>query len=136
MAEDDRRRSPASTLLSNLALQQEVERLHRLTVCGRWLVVTGLWLSVGPLSLWGLRSEISLWLEHFTWVAVRYGLAYNRLSAFGLALCIAMTTATLIWQTRNVLFGLPQREQRRLERQVRRIRTRGPGHPLWRWVCQ
>lgn len=115
---------------------QEVQRLHQLTVYGRWLFVALLWISVGSLSLWGLRSEIALWRQYFTWVAVRYGLYYNPLPTFGLAFCIGMTVAVLVWQSRNILLGLPRPEQRRLEQQVYRIRQQGPSHPLWKWVCQ
>lgn len=117
------------------SFHQEVQRLHHLTVYGRWLFVALLWVSVAPLSLWGLRSEIALWRQYFTWVAVRYGLYYNLLPTLGLAFCIGMTVAVLVWQSRNILTGLPRQEQRRLEQQVRRIRQQGPSHPLWKWVC-
>ena len=116
--------------------KQQVERLHRLTVYGRWLFVILLWVSIGFLSLWGLRLEIVLWRQYFTWVAVRYGLYYNPLPTFGLAFCIGMTVAVLVWQSRNILLGLSRPEQRRLEQQVYRIRQQGPSHPLWKWVCQ
>jgi len=128
--------SPFSSLENDSIFQAEVQRLHELTVYGRWLVVGFLWLSVGALSLWGLRSEIALWLENFTWAAVRYGLVYNRLPAVGLGLCVGMTVAVLVWQSRNILLGLPRKEQQRLEQQVRRIRQQGRSHPLWRWVCR
>lgn len=117
------------------SLQREVERLYRLSLSGRWLVVAGLWVTVAPWSLWNLRRELQLWLDYFTWVAVRYGLAYHRLAAVGLGLCIGMTLAVLLWQSRNLLLGRSQREQRRLEQQVLRIRRQGPSHPLWQWVC-
>lgn len=116
--------------------KQQVQRLHHLKVYGRWLVVGLLWVTVAPLSLWGLRSEITLWLQYFTWVAVRYGLYYNPLPTLGLAFCIGMTVAVLIWQSRNILLGLPRQEQQRLEQQVCRIRQQGPSHPLWHWVCR
>ena len=117
-------------------LQQEVKKLHQLTLYGRWLVVLLLWISIGSLSLWGLRAEIALWQQHFTWVAVRYGLVYNRFSTLGLAFCISMTSAVLVWQSRNILWGMSNQEQKRLEQQVRRIRQQGASHPLWKWVCQ
>jgi hypothetical protein len=116
--------------------QAEVQRLHELTVYGRWLVVGFLWVTVAPLSWWGLRDEITLWVENFTWAAVRYGLIYHRLPAVGLGLCIGMTLAVLIWQSRNILLGLPRKERQRLEQQVLRIRQQGPSHPLWRLVCR
>jgi len=116
--------------------KQQVQKLHRLTVYGRWLVVGLLWISIGSLSIWGLRSEIALLQQYFTWAAVRYGLYYNPLSTLGLALCIGMTASVLVWQSRNILLGLPQKEQQRLEQQVYRIRQQGASHPLWKWICQ
>ncbi len=128
----------AETENANLdpTFKQQVQRLHHLTVYGRWLFVALLWISIGSLSLWGLRSEIALWQQYFTWAAVRYGLYYNPLPTFGLAFCIGMTVAVLVWQSRNILLGLPRPEQRRLEEQVYRIRQQGSSHPLWKWVCQ
>jgi hypothetical protein len=121
---------------SDATFQKEVERLHRLTVYGRWLTVGVLWLTIGSLSLWGLRYPISLILDYFTWSAVRYGLAFHRWSAIGLAICVGSTVAVLIWQSRNILVGLPEREKKRLEQQVFRIRQQGSSHPLWKFVCQ
>ncbi|HYW19767.1 MAG TPA: hypothetical protein VE956_10725 [Nodularia sp. (in: cyanobacteria)] len=114
---------------------QQVQRLHQLTVYGRWFFVGCLWLTIAPFSLWNLRSELALLQQYFTWVAVRYGLFYNPLSTLGLAFCIGTTVSTLVWQSRNILLGLPQREQQRLEKQVLRIRQQGQTHPLWKWVC-
>jgi hypothetical protein len=116
--------------------ERQVQKLYRLIAYSRWLVVGGLWLSVGALSLWGLRAEIVLLLQYFTWVAVRYGLYYNPLPTFGLAFCSVMTISTLIWQSRILLFGLPPKELRRLAQQVYQIRQQGTSHPLWKWVCQ
>lgn len=115
---------------------EQVERLLEITVYGRWLVVVLLWLTVGSLSLWALRNEISLLQQHFTWVAVKYGLAYNRLPAVGLGLCVGMTLAVMLWQSRNILIGMPQKERQRLEQQVFRIRQQGKSHPLWNLVCE
>lgn len=114
--------------------EKQVQRLHRLTVYGRWLFVGCLWLTVAPLSLWALRSEIALWRQYFTWTALRYGLYHHPVATFGLAFCIAMTTAVLVWQSRNILFGLPQRDRQRLQQQVQHIRQQGESHPLWKWI--
>ncbi len=114
----------------------EVQRLHKLTVYGRWLTVIFLWISIGSLSIWGLRDEIALWSEHLTWAAVRYGLYFHRWPTLGLGLCLGMTLAALTWQGRNLVWGLPLREKQRLEQQVRRIREQGQTHPLWKWVCR
>ncbi|MEZ2232224.1 hypothetical protein [Microcoleus sp.] len=116
--------------------QIEVQRLHKLTVYGRWLTVIFLWLSVGSLSIWALRDEIALWIENFTWAAVRYGLYFHRWPTLGLGLCLGMTLGVLTWQGRNIARGLPIREKQRLEQQVSRIRQQGPSHPLWKWVCR
>ncbi len=121
--------------LPNDALfQRQVQRLHQLTVYTRWLVVGLLWLTVGVFSLWGLRSELVLWRQHFTWTAVRYAFAYNRLPTMGLGLCLGMTIGVLVWQSRNILFGMPLAEKRRLEQQVVKIRQQGQTHPLWNWI--
>ena len=114
----------------------EIERLYQVTVCSRWLAVIGLWLTVGSLSLWGMRSSISLWLEYFTWAAFRYGLAYHRWATMGLALCVGSTVAVLAWHSRNRFFGLPAKERDRLAQRVLRIRHQGGTHPLWSWVCR
>lgn len=112
----------------------QVQKLHRLTVYTRWLVIGILWITVAPLSLWALRGEIALWQNHFTWSAVRYGLAYNRFAALGLGLCMGMTTATLVWHSRNILFGVSPAYQHRLEQQVFKILKQGPTHPFWKWI--
>ncbi len=116
--------------------QIEVQRLHKLTVYGRWLTVIFLWLSVGSLSIWALRDEIALCIENFTWAAVRYGLYFHRWPTLGLGLSLGMTLGVLTWQGRNMARGLPMREKQRLEQLVCRIRQQGPSHPLWKWVCR
>lgn len=120
--------------LDDSALKTQMRRLHELTVWSRWLVVIVLWLVIGSWSLWGLRSDITLLMKHFTWATVRYSLFHNRLSAIGLGICVGMTTSTLIWQSRNIIIGFPHRYRQRLEKQVLQIRHQGPSHPLWRWV--
>ncbi|MDY7023001.1 MAG: hypothetical protein SWJ54_16900 [Cyanobacteriota bacterium] len=114
----------------------QVQKLHELTVWGRWLVVGCLWITVAPVSLWGLRSEILLWIDHFTWTAVRYGLAHHRFAALGLSLCIGMLVAVLVWQSHNILFGQSPEYRQRLEEQVWYIRKQGASHPLWKWVVR
>ncbi len=114
--------------------QRQVEKLHRITVYGRWLVVILCWLTFGAYGIWGLRQEIALWLDYFTWTAVRYGIAYNPLPSLCLAFCIGMSTSVLVWQSRNIIWGLPIRERYRLEQQVKRIMAKGPNHPLWKWI--
>ncbi|MCS6813032.1 MAG: hypothetical protein NZ772_05595 [Cyanobacteria bacterium] len=117
-------------------LQHQVQRLQRLTVYTRWVVVSILWLTVGSYSLWLLRDDIVLMYQYFTWAALRYALAYQPVAAVGISLCIGMTVAVLVWQSRNILWGLPRSERQRFEQQVLRIRKQGPSHPLWKWVCR
>ncbi|HEY9782901.1 MAG TPA: hypothetical protein V6D09_22515 [Leptolyngbyaceae cyanobacterium] len=127
---------PLSSVELDPIFKQQVQKLYNLILYGRWLVVAFLWLSVGALSLWGLRSEIALWLQYFTWVAVKFALYYNPLPTIGLTVCVVMTISVIIWQSRNILLGLPPEEQRRLEQQVQKIRQQGATHPLWKWICQ
>ncbi|NEP77303.1 MAG: hypothetical protein F6K17_30755 [Okeania sp. SIO3C4] len=117
-------------------LKVRVERLYRLIIYVRWLIVGLLWMSIGVLSIWSLRREISLWVEHFTWIAVRYALIYHRLPTLGLGLCIGMTTAVLVWQSRHILWGLSPEEQKRLEEKVCQISAQGPSNLLWKWVIK
>ncbi|MEA5598246.1 hypothetical protein [Rivularia sp. UHCC 0363] len=121
---------------SDSSFARQVQRLHKLTVYGRWLLVVFLWLTLAPLCLWNLRTEIEFLREYFTWVAVRYGLLFHPFAAIGLGLCIGMTLGVLVWQSRNILVGMPDEEKQRLEKQVHRIRQRGSSHPLWKWICE
>ena len=124
--------SPPSDL--DPTLQTAIDRLYRLTVYGRWLLVSGLWLTIGAASLWGLRYPITLLQEHFTWSALRYGLVSNTLPAIGLGLCIGLTLAVLLWQSRNIIWDLPETEKTRLKKAVAQIKQQGETHPLWKWV--
>ncbi|HIK17624.1 MAG TPA: hypothetical protein IGS53_20360 [Leptolyngbyaceae cyanobacterium M33_DOE_097] len=116
--------------------QQRVAKLHRLTVYGRWLLISGLWLTIGWLSLWMMRDGISLMLDYFTWAALKYTLVFNPIPALGLAICVGLTVGVLLWQSRNILFGLSEPEQKRLELQVCKIAQQGKSHPLWRFVYE
>ncbi|QYO64759.1 hypothetical protein [Leptolyngbya sp. 7M] len=116
-------------------LQQQIWQLYRHILHSRWVFIACLWLIIAPLSLWSLRHEVSLWLDYFTWTAVRYSLIYNPLATIGLTLCVALTLTTLPWQSHNILFGISPHYLRRLERQVLKIRQQGKSHPLWKRVC-
>jgi hypothetical protein len=115
---------------------EQIQKLHRLTVYGRWLFSLCLWLIIAPFCLWDLRVELSLLQQYFTWIGLRYALIFHPLSTLGLSLCIAMTTSVLVWQSRNILWGLPLQEQENLKKQIYRIRQQGSSHPLWKWVCE
>ncbi len=114
----------------------QIDNLYRLNLYGRWLVIAALWLTIGVYSLWGLRYPISLIQEEFTWATVKYGLIGAPIPAFGLCLCIGMMTGTLVWQSRNIIWGIPKKEQQRLTQQVGNIRKQGSSHPLWKWVVR
>ena len=114
--------------------QQKVARLHRLTVYARWSFVLINWLTLGTYALWNLKEEIALWFDYFTWAAVYYGFYFNLLPTLCLAFCIATTLSVLIWQSRNIIWGLPKQEQRQLERQVEKILASRGKHPLWKWI--
>jgi len=114
--------------------KQRVARLHQLTVYGRWLFVLVSWLTLGTYALWHLKDEIFLWLDYFTWAAVYYGFHFNFLPTLCLTFCVAITVSVLFWQSRNIIWGLPENELRQLEKQVNKIQARGSKHPLWKWI--
>ncbi|MFN9316336.1 MAG: hypothetical protein ACK58Y_07095, partial [Microcystis sp.] len=58
------------TEMADSELQQQVQRLHRLTVWGRWLFELGCWVGIGSVSLWVLRDDIALIRQYFTWTAL------------------------------------------------------------------
>lgn len=126
----------SSEKLIDPLLERQVQRLIEVQTYLRWLFDIFLWLTVGTASIWALRSDIELWVAAFTWAAVRITLAYNRLPMMGLGICVAMTLATLVWQSSIILWGVNQREKRSLVDQVKRIKEKGKSHPLWRWVCE
>ena len=114
--------------------QQKVNRLYKLSIYGRWLVVVFSWLTFGLYAIWNLREEIALCLDYFTWAAVYYGLHFNFLPTLCLAFCVSTTVSVLVWQSRNTIWGLPDFEKRKLEKQVKKILSKGTKHPLWKWI--
>ncbi len=118
----------------NLDFQHKVAKLYQLTVYVRWLFILICWLTLGVYGIWGLRAEIALWLDYFTWAAVYYGFQFNFIPTLCLIFCVAITISVLVWQSRNMLWGLPLQEQRQLEKQVRKILAMGKKHPLWQWI--
>ncbi len=115
---------------------QAIDRLHRLTVWGRWVTTGVLWVTVGLWSLWQLRRTGETLREYFTWSAIRVGFMFHPIAAIGLGLCIGMTLSTLIWQSRNLLWGLPEAEQAALKKRVLKIQQQGDSHPLWKSVWE
>lgn len=84
-----------------------------------WWLALGLWLTLAPISLWQLRTTGQQLAEHFTWAALRYGLAFNRGAAAGLGLCCGLTVALLLSETRYLYGGLSRRERYRLIQALR-----------------
>ena len=122
--------------LENSNLDQQVKRLHRLTVYGRWLFVVFCWLTLAPFGIWQMRETISLCQEHCTWAAVRYGLQFNPLGGLALTFSIAITTAVLVWQSSHILDGgLSAKQKYYLAEKVKKIKAKGSEHPLYKWVC-
>ncbi|MBD3882624.1 hypothetical protein IFO70_12710 [Phormidium tenue FACHB-886] len=115
-------RYPSPTALPDPQLHRQIKRLHQRQVYKRWFTMGLGWLVLAPLCLWAVRDEIALMHDYFTWAALRYAIIYNRLPAFGLALCVAMTIATLIWQSRNILFGFSPQYENWLRQQALRSR--------------
>jgi hypothetical protein len=135
----DRDDSPAESLTDSLPdplLERQVQRLIEVQTYLRWLFDGFLWLTVGTASIWAIRSDVELWMATFTWAAVRATFTYNRLPMMGLGICVAMTLATLVWQSAIILWGVNAREKRSLIDQVKRIKAKGKSHPLWRWICE
>ena len=122
------------TLQRDPAFTQAIDRLHRLNVIGRWLTLLILWLTVGGWSLWQLRKTWQILQDYFTWSAIRVGLMFHPIAAVGLGLCIGLTLSTLIGQSRNLIWGLPDYEQASLRGRVLKIQQQGRSHPLWNRV--
>ena len=117
-------------------LEMQMQRLHRFMVLSRWALAVISWVITLPIVFWRLQEEIALMQSHFTLASVRYALVFNLDCAIALGWSFGITTATLLWQSSNILFGLSPRYRKQLEKQVRRIRRRGKSHFLWRWVIR
>jgi hypothetical protein len=121
-------------LLDQTNLNQHIDRLYQFSIYRRWFIIICLWLTIGVYSLWTLRREIALWIDDFTWVAVRYALAYNKLAAIGLGFCLGFTLATLISQSIHILQGYSPRQKYLLEQKVLNIQAKGQKNFLYRWI--
>ncbi|MEM6252102.1 MAG: hypothetical protein AAF821_04190 [Cyanobacteria bacterium P01_D01_bin.156] len=116
---------------SNIATERAIEALRQHTLTLWWRLTVAVWLTVGPLTLWQLRREISLLVDYFTWTAVYYGLKYNFLGAVGFFFCIGLASMLVVRELRHLTLGLSPFERRRLEAQLAKIRRQGESHPLW-----
>ncbi len=110
----------------------EALRQHRTR---SWVRVSlALWLTVGLLSLWSLRSEFQELRAYFTWAAVRYMLYYNRPSALGLAVCLSSTISLLFAESRHILLGLSKSEKQYFTHRLEKIYEQGDSHPHWKVI--
>lgn len=114
--------------------QEKVKKYYQLTIYLRWIIVLFLWFTFGVYGIWGLRYEIKLWFDYFTWSAVRYGLAFNFIPTFCLAICIVMTLSILLRQSSYILWGLSDKEKYYLTKKVEKILVTGSSHPFWKWI--
>ncbi|AFY74885.1 hypothetical protein Syn7502_02961 [Synechococcus sp. PCC 7502] len=115
-------------------LDIKIQRLRLVQIRLRWALVIFLWLTVGITSVWALRADIVLWLEYFTWLAVRVAIRDEPLPFMGLGVCVAMTLSTLMRQSWDILYGISPREYHSLGHQVKEIERKGAKHILWKWV--
>ncbi|MEO1791351.1 MAG: hypothetical protein AAFR25_03885 [Cyanobacteria bacterium J06629_19] len=113
---------------------QEIEALRQAMMHTWWWVCLGLWLTVGVLSLWLVRSDLQEIQQYFTWAAVRYMLAYNPVAAVGLGLCFGLTLALLVSESRQILWGISEGEYIRLQSNLEKIHEQGPSHPQWKVI--
>lgn len=116
------------------SLSPEGQKLARIYLRLRWLLVALVWVSVGVPSLLVLRVEIRRLLEFFTWEGLKYSLLYNPQAGLGILVCVGFTVAALLWQSQYELFGFSQRTQTELEKLAARIRQLKPEHWLRRWL--
>ena len=119
---------------TTIATERAIEALRQHSLTMWWRITVGVWLTVGPLTLWQLRSEISLLLDYFTWTAVYYGLKYNFLGSLGFFLCVGLASMLVVREIRHLTLGLSPLERKRLENQLAQIRRQGASHPLWSLV--
>ncbi len=115
-------------------LEPKVEKYYKIIIYRQWLIVLIVWLTFGIFAMWDLREEINLWREYFTWSALRYALAYHRISALCLSICIGLPLGLLIRQSKEILWGISAQEKYRLKQEVEKICTAGKTHPLYKFL--
>lgn len=135
MTSPDRSKNSDSTATTaEQATEKAIEALRQQSITLWWKLTVVVWLTIGPLTLWQLRSEINLLLDYFTWTSVYYGLKYNFLGSLGFFLCVGLTITLLVREARHLVLGISPVERKRLEKQLARIRLQGASHPLWSLV--
>ena len=117
------------------AVARAIEALRQQMMRDWWRVCLGLWLTVGVISLWWLRSDFQELGEYFTWAAVRATIIFERVPSIGLITCLAVTFGLLLSESRQILFGLSKSERSRLLTQLNKINEQGPSHPQWKVIA-
>ena len=115
---------------------QELEALRQAMMQNWWRICLGLWLTIGLSCLWWVRGDLIEISEYFTWAAVRSIFLYNRPAGMGIALCIGVTFALLVSESRQILWGMSADERSRLSAQLDRIHQQGESHPQWHLIRQ
>ncbi len=115
---------------------EELEALRQAMMRTWWRISLLLWLTVGLGCLWWVRGDLIEISEYFTWAAVRAIFLYNRPAGMGIALCIGVTFALLVSESRQILWGMSADERSRLSAQLDRIHAQGSSHPQWNLIQQ
>ncbi|MEM8501687.1 MAG: hypothetical protein AAF716_00870 [Cyanobacteria bacterium P01_D01_bin.1] len=113
---------------------KELEALRQAMMRTWWRTCLSLWLTVGLVSLWWVRDDLIEISEYFTWAAVRSIFLYSRLAGMGIALCVGLTFALLVSESRQILWGMSAEERSRLSAQLDRIHEQGASHPQWNLI--
>ncbi len=113
---------------------EELEALRQAMMRTWWRISLFLWLTVGLGCLWWVRGDLIEISEYFTWAAVRAIFLYNRPAGMGIALCIGVTFALLMSESRQILWGMSADERSRLSAQLDRIHAQGSSHPQWNLI--
>ena len=121
--------------LGDKEVSQAIEALRQQMMRDWWRVCLVLWLTVGLLSVWWLRSQLQELIEYFTWAAVRATIHFERLPSVGLISCFALTFGLLLSESRQILFGLSAEERSRLLTKLNKINQQGSSHPQWKVVA-
>jgi hypothetical protein len=117
-------------LTTDEPLSPLAQKLARLNLLGRWLLVLVLWLTLGSYGIWVLSQEFFLWQDYLTWAVVRLSLGYNYGASIALTFCVAYTCAVLVWHSQKILRGWSGRECYRLNRWAEKL-TKNQNHWLW-----
>lgn len=102
--------------------RRSLKKFYRRQIYLKWLIVAGCWSILLPIIIWGLRTEIELLKDYFTWTALRYSLAFNLPYTLLLVICLWLALRTLFWQIKNALFGLSPQDKYYLKKRFKEKR--------------